>query len=137
MLPFVLHQVTPSVIIDCELRHKVCHFTDDSGAGKTWLFNLLNSYCELEGIPYALVNYVNAREGVSSLIENCSGKQIVFLDNADLYDYKAILTELSKQDCIVLVSYHELAGIVSPEDWDYTVSIDKGVLRVRPVEAKL
>ena len=132
-LPFKISQVMADVTLDCELLTKVCHFTENSGTGKTWLFNLLLVYCEMNGISHILVNYANASAPVSSLIDACSGKQMIFLDNADLYDSDTILSELRNQDGIILVSYHGAKVYCSPEE-EYTTELIDNTLRVRQVE---
>ena len=135
-LPFILNQTETVIGIDCEFQNKICHFTGNSGNGKTLLFDMLSTYCKLNGIAFILVNYTSEAAGVPAIISSCTGKQMVFLDNADLYDFEKVLDALRDKDCIVLVSYHKLRPI-NAQDGRYTITWVDNTLRVRRVRSKV
>lgn len=71
--------------IKCSLERGIGVFFGNSGLGKTLTFNLIDSYCTSNNIPYVHFNSNGLSFGRNAIIEACRGKKIVIFDNADLY----------------------------------------------------
>ena len=119
-LPVMLDAQLNDIHMKGVLKHKVCHFMGDSGIGKTFLFSLITVYCMQNKLRCTNVNYNQARQPASVILPLCANADIVLLDNADLYDYKAVIKELKHLPCIVLVSHHEM---LLPPDGEATYTV--------------
>lgn len=79
-------KITHSVYtVDISLNSRITYLCSDSGTGKTMLFELLNSYNIIKGIPELVLISCNSKIGVdevANLLVACKDK-IIFIDNAD------------------------------------------------------
>ena len=84
-----------------------------SGDGKTFLMEILKSYCVINEVGFTCVDY-NTVESAYAILSNIgSSVKFVFLDNADLYldgKFDDILNVLS-ESCIILLSLKDITRI--------------------------
>lgn len=75
-----------------------------SGEGKTFLIKLIKSYCKRTGISSI---YITCDTGISaeSIEKECVNKEVILLDNADLYMTRKLFSYLkSLKNSIVIMS---------------------------------
>lgn len=100
--------------VECNVlfKRKINILKGDSGAGKSWLFRLLQSYFVANGISYYFVNYLTKSEP-EVIIAHAKKVQYLLLDNADLYLDAGTITELLQCDatCIVATRRIKLSDI--------------------------
>lgn len=120
-LPLQINEKLGGVLIRGTFEHRVCHFVDDSGAGKTYLFALMQVYCTDKQLKCVSLNYNQIGQPAQVLCQLCIQVDIVLLDNADLYDYKALVKWLhANTNSLVLMSHHEM---VLPSDGEAFYSV--------------
>lgn len=107
-VPLILNVRLGDIHVKGVLKHRVCHFMGGSGTGKTFLFSLIAVYCMQKKFRCITINHNQAQQPAAILLLLCANADVVLLDDADLYDYKAVIKELRHSPCIVLVSHHEM-----------------------------
>lgn len=130
LCPFDLEQTFDDFSVSCHFRHNICHFVGNSGTGKTFLFRLISAYCPTVGLKAITIDYKNISANTDAMVAFCMFADVVILDNADLYNYNAILDSLRGKDRLVLVSHHEITGL-HPEDGSYAVDYTGTALTTR------
>lgn len=112
-LPFTVKTTYGTLPVFGVLKHKLCYFGNDSGSGKTFLFNILESYCDANNISVAVIDYRRRNDSVESILASCSDKELVLLDNVELYPVSKVIEKLLPSNTVILVSHHEVLPIQS------------------------
>lgn len=110
-LPLVI-KTMGVVPLNVVLSTNVCLFLNNSGAGKTLFFSLLQAYCSASQIKMLLINlknYPTDEQMLNSYVSLANESyDIIVLDNADLYDVDTFVHRLNASDKLVLVAGHNI-----------------------------
>jgi hypothetical protein len=118
---FEVSQKLGGTFVDVFLDQQVNILNGSSGEGKTYLFNLLISYCTVNSISAfffspAVLRGQDMQRGSEQLnnlvLSNCGRADILFLDNADLYLTYELLEELKKTAKIIVVSMKNIINVI-------------------------
>ena len=105
-----------------------------SGTGKSFLFSVISSYCASENIPYALVDYrFVSEDNTEAILQYCKGKEIIILDNADLYLTPELFMGIQKLGATMIISKKTTFGLDMREAHLYAVDYIKGSLKTRRI----
>ena len=116
-------KVSNGISCDVNFIDKLNIIKGASGTGKTFLFNVIYSYCTFSGIKCAFIDYRVVASGNTDLIfEMCKNKSIVILDNADLYLTQDLFSRIRTLDCTVIVSKKSTFGLDMRDVHLYTVN---------------
>ncbi len=121
------------VDIDVKFTDKINFIVQDSGTGKSYLFGLLSEYCQSVGISCLLFNYATL-PFVGSLRDISVGKDVVILDNADLYMNSDLLSFFESSGCLVIISIKSVAELHSNSAGYYFVDYTNGVISTERVK---
>lgn len=121
------------VDMDVKFTDKINFIVQDSGTGKSYLFGLLSEYCQSVGISCLLFNHVTL-PFVGSLRDISVGKDVVILDNADMYMDSDLLSFFESSDCLVIVSIKSVAELHSDCAGYYFVDYKDEVIRTERVK---
>ena len=103
-----------------------------SGTGKTFLFNMLSSYCISNKIPFAFIGYRFLASGDEGLIFSlCINKKIIILDNADLYLTPELFNKLRGLNATIILSKKHTFGLNMDDAHLYTVDYSGSSLSTR------
>ena len=132
-LPLYLKWQAPLVLMSAEFQHNICYFHGASGTGKTFAFKLLSAYFQHQGIPQVYLNYTVKGCSLDTLLQLCDGKEVVLLDNADLYLTKEMLYQLKDRVPLILVSQHTIfARSNKAIEGNYALKYDGTQLEIKP-----
>ena len=73
------------ISLNINLVDMVAILLDDSGTGKTFMFQMLASYCVINKIPYEKFDYSSENKDLEWFKYTMRNANIVIMDNADLY----------------------------------------------------
>jgi len=127
MVGFSLNDVVSGIKFNVRFIDKINIIEQDSGTGKSFMFDVIDAYCKKMGIPCLLFNY-STLEFKDNLAEHIVGKSVILLDNADLYLDNSFLQLLEKQDCTVIISINSLVGLYTEDAGFYEVNYTAGSL---------
>lgn len=103
-----------------------------SGTGKTFLFNVISAYCAKNNITHAYIDYKTVLTGDTDLIlPHCKGKDIVILDNADLYLTSDLFQSIRDLGCTIILSKKTTFGLNMRGAHLYTIDYKGNVLATR------
>lgn len=103
-----------------------------SGTGKTFLFNMLRSYCMLQGIPCAYIDYTFVSDGdIDLILEHCVGKELIILDNADLYLNHELFNNIRSIGKTIIMSKKSTYGLNMTKAHVYMIGYDESSLSTR------
>ena len=98
---------------------------DMSGAGKTFFFEIMKSYCKENNIKYSAFDFVSDNSE-NKILESTKGDEIIILDNADLYIDKNLLNKLKENCGCILISLKSCYKIEMKDVGMYSVNyVDK------------
>ena len=89
--------------------------TGNSGSGKSMLLQALDLYCSRNDLNWVFCNYHQMNYAKEKLIDICSNKDVVLLDNADLYITEDILNRILKTSKMVVMSLHDISAVSTNE----------------------
>ncbi len=90
--------------ISIHLDSRVCVFSGNSGSGKTYSIKIIKGYARTCGIKCIEINCgIGTDISAEDIISICKNKEIILLDNADLYLTSEILKSISKEDNLIVV----------------------------------
>lgn len=92
-----------------------------SGEGKTFLFDIVESCFQDSNIAYTRLNYNYENATVADIVACCRGKEVLLVDNADLFFTTEMLNAVQELGLIIVVSMHE---------WEYLKFTSAGFYRV-------
>lgn len=95
-----------------------------SGTGKTLLMKAITLYCSNNKIPYRYIDYNNKGMGKDEILAYCKSARVVMLDNADLYISDSLLSDISKNADIVILSLKQTQLISMDKVKQYIVRYD-------------
>ena len=98
-----------STKFDISFLDKINILLDNSGTGKTFLINMVSSYCENNDIPYMHIDYKH-RELVDNK-KSLYNKEILLFDKADLYLTPDLFEELKSVKGISIISIKDIADL--------------------------
>lgn len=93
-----------NINLSINITDSVAILLDDSGTGKTFMFEMLESYFVAKGIAYKKFDYNSENEDTDWFIQGMRKANIVLLDNADLYMTKELFNYLKSSDKQVIMS---------------------------------
>lgn len=92
-----------SANIDVTFINRLNILSGNSGTGKTFLYRALEHFCLINNIKYKYLDFRSAEDTQEQIINICSDKDVLLLDNADLYLTESILKELRKDSNKILI----------------------------------
>ena len=120
---FIDQQFAGGMHLHVDLKHNICLLQDPSGRGKTYGMQLIQIYCAAEGKECFCINSLNFNGDISTKIKGVRSGGIVLLDDAELYLTNDLLSDIYREDLIILVSTHA--------DIEYQPNISIGYYYVR------
>lgn len=101
-----------NINLSINITDPVAILLDDSGTGKTFMFEMLESYFVAKGIEYKKYDYSSENEDTDWFIQGMRKANIVLLDNADLYMTKELFNYLksSEKQIIMSIKHTEKLG---------------------------
>lgn len=105
-----------------------------SGKGKSLTLRIIRGILRNQNISSALVDYNDYDIGHEGIINVCKGKQVILLDNADLYLTEELLNKIIQvtPSSEVIVAMHFDTFINSIPHTYLAVEIEKGLLKTIP-----
>lgn len=117
-MSFIINNTSGGLNRNIKLEDGFSLFMGNSGTGKTLLFNTIMSHCHINKIPYSYFNSSTLDTySKSSMIENCKNKEIILMDNADLYLTKDMLDKIKSLGAkYILISKKSMYGLFNMGD---------------------
>ena len=120
------------VDFDVSFTDKVNVFRGSSGTGKTFLFNVISAYCAKNNISHAYIDYKTVlTDDIDLILSHCKGKDIVILDNADLYLTPDLFQSIRDLGCTIILSKKTTFGLNMRDAHLYTVDYNGNTLSTR------
>lgn len=117
------------VMFDVKFFDRLNYIKGSSGTGKTFLFNVMQAYCVLNGIPCAFVDSKMLASVNNDIIYSmCKEKEIVILDHADLYLDAELFNKIRDLGCTVIVSKKRTFGLNMEDVHLYLVEYEGNTL---------
>ncbi len=118
------------ISLNINLVDMVAILLDDSGTGKTFMFQMLASYCVINKIPYEKFDYSSENKDLEWFKYTMRNANIVIMDNADLYMTPDLFSYLKSSGKQVLISIKHIERLTSYENCGfYTVVYDGKILK--------
>lgn len=92
------------IIFDINIQDKINLFTGYSGTGKTFAFGAIQEYLKSNNVNTIYFDYRQIDYTTEQLISLCKNREVVILDNADLYTTQELLDYLINSDKIIMCS---------------------------------
>lgn len=119
---FKVKRVMGGISFDINFADKINVIKGASGTGKTFLFNMLSSYCSSNKISYAFIDYKFLASGDEDLIfPHCLNKELIILDNADLYLTPELFDKIRNLNATVILSKKSTFGLNMDDAHLYTI----------------
>lgn len=119
-----------NINLSINITDSVAILLDDSGTGKTFMFEMLESYFVAKGIAYKKFDYNSENEDTDWFIQGMRKANIVLLDNADLYMTKELFNYLKSSDKQVIMSIKHTEKLGSFENCGfYTINYENNNLK--------
>jgi ABC-type dipeptide/oligopeptide/nickel transport system ATPase component len=125
-----LKQNISGVKFDVSFQDKICVFRGCSGSGKSYMCKALNSYFKYNNVSSACINYKLVDFNVESFVYKlCSNKEIVFIDDAELYLTPDMFQKLRDTNDIIVLCISSTWGLNMKEAHLYKVDFDGKLLK--------
>lgn len=119
-----------NINLSINITDSVAILSDDSGTGKTFMFEMLESYFVAKGIAYKKFDCNSENEDADWFIHGMRKANIVLLDNADLYMTKKLFNYLKSSDKQVIMSIKHTEKLGSFENCGfYTINYENNYLK--------
>lgn len=92
------------IVFDVDIQDRISLFTGYSGTGKTFAFGAIQEYLISNNISIIYFDYRQMDYTVNQLISLCDNKEVIILDNADLYLTQILLDYIIDSNKILLCS---------------------------------
>ncbi len=92
------------IIFDVNIQDKINLFTGYSGTGKTFAFGAIQEYLKSNNVSTIYFDYRQVDYTTEQLISLCKNREVVILDNADLYTTQELLDYLINSNKIIMFS---------------------------------
>lgn len=92
------------IVFDIDIQDRINLFTGYSGTGKTFVFGAIQEYLVSNNISTIYFDYRQMDYTVDQLISLCDDKEVIILDNADLYLTQNLLDYIIDSHKILLCS---------------------------------
>lgn len=103
-----------------------------SGTGKTFLFSMISAYFTSNKISYAFIDYKFLASGDEELIfSHCVNKELILLDNADLYLTSELFDKIRNLDATIILSKKSTFGLNMDDAHLYTIDYTNSSLVTR------
>lgn len=130
-----VNEIINGITLDVDLNEKdrFCLFTSPSGAGKSFLFSMLDKYIKDKEFAVIFINGTLIRNANLDIKGVCLQDNVdyVILDDADLYLTQDIVDALSLTDKTVLISIHDLMHLHFDKFGIYKIKYENTSLVVR------
>lgn len=101
-----------NVMFDVHFSDQLNFIKGSFGVGKSFLLNTIQSYCIFEGISCALINStVLASANTDIIYSMCQNKDIVLLDDTDLYLDNELFCKIKNLNCTVIFNKKSVFGL--------------------------
>lgn len=122
------------ISIKADFNNSLNFLVGNSGTGKTLLMKAVQLYCLNNKIKNIYCDSDCSGLTSSQIIDQCSDKEVVILDNADLYLTREILEEIQKDDDkIIIVCMKNTCNINTYYASEYVVKYKNKELTVREI----
>lgn len=119
------------IIFDIDIQDRINLFTGYSGTGKTFTFGAIQEYLASNNISTAYFDYRQMDCTVDQLISLCNNKEVIILDNADLYLTQALLDYIIDSNKTLLCSIKKPYKYRFRTFGKYTVNYENNKVTVR------
>lgn len=92
------------IVFDVDIQDRISLFTGYSGTGKTFAFGAIQEYLVSNNIRTIYFDDRQMDYTTDQLISLCDNKEVIILDNADLYLTQDLLDSIIDSDKILLCS---------------------------------
>ncbi len=92
------------IIFDVNIQDRINLFTGYSGTGKTFAFGAIQEYLKSNNVSTIYFDYRQVDYTTEQLISLCKNREVVILDNADLYITQELLDYLINSNKIIMCS---------------------------------
>lgn len=129
-----LEKISNGVMFKVHFKHKINVIKGSSGTGKSFLFSELLQKCNRDNVPAVLIDYRVLTSSNVHLIEAmCKGKQVVLLDNADLYLTSELFDKIRSMDNVIVMSKKTTFGLNMKDARQYVIEYNNDTLSVRGI----
>lgn len=125
-----IYKGVSNINLHIDINDKVAILLDESGTGKTFMFQMLESYCVINKIPYEKFDYGSENKDLEWFIQSMKKASIVILDNSDLYMTQELFDYLKSSNKQIMISIKHVEKLSSYENCGfYTVVYDGKTLK--------
>ena len=105
------------IVFDIDIQDRISLFTGYSGTGKTFAFGAIQEYFVSNNIRTIYFDDRQMDYTADQLISLCDNKEVILLDNADLYLTQNLLDYLIDSNKIPAVQHKEALSIQIRSFW--------------------
>lgn len=116
-----IYKGVSNINLSINITDKVAILLDESGTGKTFMFQMLASYCVINQIPFEKFDYGSENKELSWFIQSMKNASIVIMDNADLYMTPELFEYLKSCGKQVIISIKHEEAMTSYENCGFYV----------------
>lgn len=128
MLEF--NKVIGGIHFDVKFSDKINIIRGESGTGKTFLLKTIESFCANNSIPYASIDHkFLASNDVDLIYMHCINKDIILLDNADLYLTPELFNKILSLNKTVIMSKKSIYGLNAADIHLYSIEFTESELK--------
>ena len=107
-----LHKVINDIRVDAEFQYKFNVMSDGSATGKSYLLKLLEKSFLIDGnVKCIRIDYRHAKLSEAERISMIKGKDIILMDNIELYITKELIQSISDSSAMAIMAGRNLKGI--------------------------
>jgi hypothetical protein len=128
MLTF--HEKIYDVNFNVSFTDRICFLRSASGSGKSLLLRAIASYCETHEISCVLVNYNFEQD---CIYQSCTGKEVILLDDAELYLTQELFAAIRDLGKMLIVVKQSTYGLDMHEAHIYRLSFEVSEITTRRI----
>lgn len=121
-----IEQMYNGIYVEAELGSGVNVLCSESGTGKTLFMRAVELYCLTNEIKHVFFNYRNAKYDEEILIEICEDKDVIIIDDADLFPINKLVVGIKAANPIILISLKDSTKINESDNKEFLVHYSNG-----------
>lgn len=135
MISMNIDTIYNGISINIEISNRVNALVGNSGTGKTLLMKAIQLYCLRNNIRHIYCNSDIMSLSSKQILEICSDKCVVLLDNADLYLNNELLSKIkSSEDVkVIIICMKDTSKINMYEVSEYIVKYSDKKITIREI----
>lgn len=109
-----------NISVDVNFNKGINFLIGSSGSGKTFLLKSIVLFCKLKNISYVKIDYTSdLNEDI--ILLSCKEKEVILLDNADLYLSPNMYNKIKSLNSIVIISKKKISNLSCNDTKMYVV----------------